>query len=65
MSGFTFDTVLACELADAFSASTGLGCTVKCTNSKEPLCTFGYTCQCCSLCSVFHCNEHACELTHL
>lgn len=65
MPQFTFDTVLACELADALSASTGLGCTVKSADGSQPLCSFGYTCECCALRSVFHCDDRACELTHL
>jgi len=65
MSFLPFDTVLARELADAFSASTGLGCTVKQTGSEQPLCDFGYTCAKCALRSVFRCDEDACELTHL
>lgn len=65
MRAFAFDAVLARELADAFSASTGLGCTVKTNGSQQSLCAFGYTCECCALRRVFGCDEHACELTHL
>lgn len=61
----TFDAVLAHELADAFSASTGLGCTVKQTGIKQPLCDFGHSCARCALRSVFGCDDHTCELTHL
>lgn len=65
MSFNTFDALLARELADAFSASTGLGCTVKQTGSAQSLCDFGYTCNKCVLRRISGCDEHACELTHL
>jgi len=65
MSALPFDTVLARELAEAFSSSTGLGCMVKQTDSAQPLCAFGYTCAKCALRRVFACDERACELTHL
>ena len=65
MPPLSFDAVLARELADAFSASTGLGCTVKITGSPDALCDYGYTCHRCALRSVLSCDEHLCELTHL
>jgi len=64
MSALPFDAVLARELAGAFSASTGLGCTVKQTGCPQPLCDFGYTCASCALRRIFGCDEHTCELTH-
>ena len=65
MSALPFDAVLARELAQAFSASTGLGCMVKITGSSEPLCDYGYTCARCALRRVFDCDERSCEMTHL
>ncbi len=65
MSSLPFDAVLARELAQAFSASTGIGCMVKITGSSEPLCDYGYTCARCALRRVFECDEHSCEMTHL
>ncbi|WP_312644571.1 PocR ligand-binding domain-containing protein [Hydrogenoanaerobacterium sp.] len=52
-----FNLTLATECADAFSASTGIGCTVS-DFSGNILHTTGYSCNSCEICSIVkECNK--------
>ncbi|RPF48735.1 helix-turn-helix protein [Hydrogenoanaerobacterium saccharovorans] len=48
-----FDLALAKECADAFSLSTGIGCTVSDLNGNV-LHSIGYSCSCCEVCSIIN-----------
>lgn len=59
----SFDEKLAAECARAFSASTGLGCTVSDVQG-EVLCECGYGCASCELCAVGGKSREHCIRSH-
>ncbi len=64
MKSETFDKKLACECAQAFSTSTGLGCTV---SDKEGtiLAEYGYGCESCKMCSAVQFPREKCVNAHI
>lgn len=60
----SFDKKLAAECARAFSASTGLGCTVS-DAAGAVLCEYGYGCASCALCAAEGQSREHCIQSHI
>lgn len=61
---YSFDSKLACECARAFSATSGLGCTVS-DNRGELLAEYGYGCKSCRMCSHTELTYEQCVSSHI
>lgn len=59
-----FDLRLAVECATAFSASSGLGCTVSDVYGK-PLYHTGYSCESCGICRIAPTSREGCVQAHI
>lgn len=59
------DNEAAGKLAEAYSAATGLGCTVIRTPTGETLGACGYTCSSCGLCAFLGVDADSCAHTHM
>lgn len=64
MKEYSFDLNLARECSRAFSASTGLGCTVS-DKQGNLICEHGFGCASCDLCQAAHLPKENCNQAHI